>query len=192
MQHHTPRFTVSLHAWPMIAWCLLLAAGLLQVGCVTHTTKNGFDQPAQSSRTQTSTTDQTQLADLAVDGDVNDPTAASLHELAGNLLLYKATHGKLPANLADVFGGPNGGNSTWAKSLIDPVTSQPFVYTPNSKRHPKLPGRMILHQPVNQGSIGRWALLFNDQAKDGNVITYVQRVPEELIPVTKNTTRITR
>ena len=177
----------------MIAWCLLLAAGLLQVGCVTHTTKSGFEQPSQSSRSkQANTADQAQLAELAADGDVNDPTAARLHELAGSLLLYKATHGKLPADVADVFGGTSGGNSTWAKPLIDPVSSLPFVYTPNSKRHAKLPGRMILHQPVSQGSIGRWALLFNDQAKDGNIITYVQRVPEDLIPVTKNTTRITR
>lgn len=160
----------------------MLLAAISQTGCATQKTTGTLGEKEQK-----------QVNDLVADGDVNDPTAAVLHDLAGRLLLYKATNQKMPAELVDVFGGAESGSSTWGKPMLDPASSQPFIYTPDSTRQPGLPGRIILHQPRNPGSLSRWALLFNDQSKDGKVVTYVQRVPESLLPKVKiDTTRIKR
>lgn len=158
----------------------MIVAVMLQVGCAHQKTRTTFGEGPQK-----------QMDDLVADGDVNDPSAAVLHDLAGRLLTYKASHQKLPGQLIDVFGGPESGASTWGKPMLDPASSQPFVYTPASTRQSGLPGRIILYQPKSNGGIGRWALLLNDQSNDGKVVTYVQRVPESAIPVVKtNTTRI--
>lgn len=168
----------------------MLAAVFSQVGCAAQKTKGTLGDGINTSR---GNGDQQQLNDLVADGDVNDPTAAVLHDLAGRLLLYKATNRKMPVELVDLYGGPQSGSSKWAKPMLDPASSQPFFYTPNSTRQAGLPGRIILYQPQSQGGAGRWALLFNDESKEGKVVTYVQRVPESMIPVVKsNTTRIRR
>lgn len=184
--------TASPHTqgWQIVVIAFVLMCGVLQTGCASSKTSNSDMGREQSGARQQG--DESQLSELVADGDVNDPTAGALHELAGKLLLYKAVHRKLPVNLADASGGPDSGASTWAKHLLDPLSDQPFIYAPDSKRHAQLPGRIIIYQPVSQGNIGRWALLFDDQAKDGNVVTYVQRVPESTLPARKNTTRIER
>lgn len=168
---------------------------LLQMSCATQTTTTSsgvhvMGQGRQSDATM-SQEKQAQLADLVADGDVNDPTAAALHDLAGKLLMYKAIYRKLPGKLAEMAGDRQGSGGALAKQLLDPISGRPFVYTPDSSRHPMLPGRIILYQPSSQGMVGRWALLFNDQDKNGDVITYVQRVPDSLLPKDKNSTQIT-
>jgi hypothetical protein len=124
--------------------------------------------------------DQATLAELQIDADVTDPTAEALHDLAGQLLMYEAVHHKLPATLAELKRGDG------LLAAVDPASNLPFVYTPDSARQPKLPGRIVICQPRDQGPAGRWALLLNDLGNQGKVITYVQRVPESMIPKAKD------
>lgn len=111
-----------------------------------------------------------------MEDDPADPTALRLHDLAGKLLLYQATRHSIPTKLEDFASTHAGGDG------LDPATGKAFVYTPDSSMRSGLPGRVILFQSTMDDQRGRWALIMNDLANDGRVVTYVQRVPEKLLP----------
>lgn len=184
---------ISVVRWPsksLMAGCLLVS--LLMAGC---------SQPKQVEPKPTALSQAEALQE-----DVTDPTAAALHELAGKILLYIASHKKLPSSLSElaispvasdpanapddaIFAQARGAGVTSAQKergvFVDPATGRPFVYTPDSARHPRLPGRVIVFQSTSQGSLGRWAMIINDLSSHGEMITYIQRVPDAWLPAVK-------
>lgn len=163
---------------------MVVAAAVMLLACIGCQPQAKTSGPSQQ-------VDQAQLEALVADGDVNDPTAIVLHELAGSFLLYQARTGKLPTDLQELV------KLGLAKSsqLVDPVTGEAFAYSPDSKRQPRSPGRVMIYQSTDQGAAGRWALLVNDLASDGRIVTYVQRVPDAWLPAKKvnpNSVRIMR
>jgi hypothetical protein len=104
--------------------------------------------------------------------DNTNPTAMHLHDLAGELILYQVKTGNLPARLSDLPSS--------LKATTDPATSQPYRYLSDGPRVPNLPGRILVCQSTPNPSLGRWAILINDYASDGRLITYVQRVDESV------------
>lgn len=146
----------------LVMWLVGGCVLLLFVGCAS---KGNGVQPAEAEAQATWLQD-----------DPADPTAIRLHDLAGKILLYQATKHSMPTKLEDFASTAAGGDG------VDPATGQSFLYTPDSAMRSGLPGRVILHQPRANPERGRWALLMNDLASDGRVVTYVQRVPERLLP----------
>jgi hypothetical protein len=98
---------------------------------------------------------------------IADPTANDLHDIAGKLLLYFASHRELPAELEDA-----------APDAVDPASGQPYVYNPQATPLKGLHGKPLVYQAVPTAPGGRWALLVNDVAADKHLVTYVERVPE--------------
>lgn len=156
---------------------LVCTMGLLfTVGCQQQQVGSGVEM------------DQSHLAELVADGDVNDPTAIVLHELAGSFLMYQARTDKLPSDLRELVAM----GLAQPAQLIDPATGDAFLYTPDSKRQPRSPGRVMICQAQSQGIVGRWALLVDDLASNGRIVTYVQRIPDAWLPQKKQDSNAVR
>jgi len=158
---------------------LLIGAGCAQSQKTSKASGSKHKRDARQVRQQSSVTTSTRL-EVPAEDDPTDPTATRLHDLAGKILMHRLMHHRLPATLEE-FAGPSDIVAGTGEG-IDPATRRLFIYTPDSPINRKLPGRVILHQPLSQGARGRWALLINDLASDGQVITYVQRVPDGELP----------
>ena len=151
-----------MHRLPKIAFLCLSIAALGIGGCQTT--------PAVPDAIPPSAADS-----LA---EANDPTAVHLHELAGRLLEFKALNQRLPDKLDDLGDIPG---TTPRPAGLDPATGKAFVYLPQGPKFKSLPGRLIVYQSTSTGRAGSWCLLINDQNSDGRIVTYVQRVPDEIL-----------
>jgi|GEM_PF-6468599 hypothetical protein len=163
----------------LTACVLIMLTFTVTIGCASSQEKK--HKPARPTQMTATSPSQYQLGE----DDPTDPTAMALHDLAGQLLLFHATQRRMPASLEE-FAGPSDFRSGQGAG-IDPATRRLFLYAPDSPINPRLPGRVVLYQPLSQGARGRWALLVNDLASDGKVITYVQRVSETDLPRVKTT-----
>ena len=150
------------------AWFLLLALALS--GCAPTGTRNLSPSEADSK---------------------TDPTAIHLHHVAGQLLLYYATHQQLPQRLEDLSlpGKPDIPGSdpvSETPPAIDPATRRPYIYLPAG---PLLPGanpdtpvaRLVLYQSAPTNRIGRWALVMDARTAEGRLATFVQCLPEAVL-----------
>jgi hypothetical protein len=80
---------------------------------------------------------------------LNEACAERLHELGGQLVLYHARHGELPAKLealaSDVTHGV--GATPDGTPLTCPLCGKPYVYDPRGVRLANWSGWMILYDP---------------------------------------------
>ena len=94
-----------------------------------------------------------------------DACGERLHDVCGHLLLYHATHGKLPTTLAAL---PSAGGLP-LPPLVCPVSGKAYVYNPKGLRIANRPGRLVLYDPEPSHSGMRWAILVGTSSDGGSI-----------------------
>jgi hypothetical protein len=103
-----------------------------------------------------------------------DPCAERLHDVCGHLLLYYASHKRLPPTLAELKSTP----TMPLPPLVCPASGKPYVYDPAGVSIPGRPGRLVLYDPEPSHSGMRWAVMVGTPADATNVTTRVILLPE--------------
>jgi hypothetical protein len=104
-----------------------------------------------------------------------DPCAMRLHEAAGALLLYYATHHDLPPNLDALEKAPG---AEEAGDFTCPISHKPYIYDPKGVAAPNPSERLVLYdaEPSHDGR--RWAIAVIPPQGEGPLIAKVIAVPE--------------
>ena len=104
-----------------------------------------------------------------------DPCATRLHDLCGPLLLYYATHHKLPARAEELLAVPG---FDIAKELVCPVSQKQYIYNSAGIPTPGRGGRIILFDPTPAHSGQRWAIAIQEITGDQPLVAKVIALPE--------------
>lgn len=104
-----------------------------------------------------------------------DPCAERLHDVCGHLLLYYASHRKLPPTLAELKSTRTMG----LPPLACPASGKPYVYDPAGLSIPGRPGRLVLYDPEPSHSGMRWGILVGTPADGANITARVVLVAEK-------------
>jgi hypothetical protein len=107
---------------------------------------------------------------------MTDPCAMRLHDLAGALLLYHASHGSLPATLEELRNVP--GAIAPLESFACPVSKAPYRYEPAGLSLRGRVARVILFDATAAHDGKRWAVEVPDSAPDEPLVTKVVSLPE--------------
>jgi len=101
-----------------------------------------------------------------------DACAEHLHELAGALLLYYSTNGRLPESLGEL-------RALGVKDLNCPVSGLPYEYFGDAAPLSDRPGRLIVRDaaPVHNG--GRWGIVLLRNSPDAPITADVVWFGEE-------------
>ena len=104
-----------------------------------------------------------------------DPCATRLHDLCGPLLLYYATHQRLPGKPEELLAVPG---FEIDKQLVCPVSHKPYIYNRAGIATPGSGGRVILFDatPAHQGH--RWAIAIQETTDDQPLVAKVIALPE--------------
>lgn len=107
-----------------------------------------------------------------------DPCAERLHDLSGRLLLYYATHHRLPETLAAL--PPL--DPAHPTPTVCPVSGKPYVYRPKGLAVSGQPGRLVLYdlEPSHAGM--RWGVFIDKASGDNRLTARVILLPEDLAP----------
>ena len=105
-----------------------------------------------------------------------DPCAMRLHDLSGDLLLYYARQGELPATLGE-FAGQSASPGAESAAAC-PVSELPYVYNPRGIFMPEQGVRVVLYDsaPVHAGM--RWAVTIDEPRPGEPLVTKVIGLPE--------------
>ena len=103
-----------------------------------------------------------------------DPCAERLHDVCGHLLLYYASHKRLPPTLAELKSAL----AMRPPPLVCPASGKPYVYDPAGVSIPGRPGRLALYDPEPSHSGMRWAIMVGTPADGANVTARVILLPE--------------
>ena len=103
-----------------------------------------------------------------------DPCAERLHDVCGHLLLYYATHKRLPPSLDALKAtGP-----LPLSPLVCPVSGKPYVYDSRGLAIPDRPGRLVLYDAEPSHSGMRWGIMVK-RPEGGAIMTGVTQVTEK-------------
>jgi hypothetical protein len=111
-----------------------------------------------------------------------DPCATRLHDVCGPLLLYFATHDRLPAKIDELRELPGFD----LPELICPVSKQPYVYNPVGLPGPEAGTQVILYDATPAHAGLRWGIAVNHPAAGEPLIAKVIALPHS--PFLKPTT----
>ncbi len=136
-----------------------MLGALLCAGCVTTT--SGYIPPKPMKTTVNDNKEPNPLEEQSVVGNISsddavmtDPSAARLHEIAGNILLYLAVNSQMPKSLQDL--------KTVADedlNLICPQTNSPYVYVPEGLHAPGKTKAVVVYEPAARPNGTRWCIL---------------------------------
>ena len=154
----------------MIATLLVLAGGCAQPGDGRSHARRSQERSSQQVTAPPSANERTAATPSAL-----DPCAENLHELCGTLLMYYATHRRLPETLDDLR---TAAALTPTVSLECPESRQTYVYDPDGFPRPNGPGRIVLYDAEPSHSGHRWTIAIEPVQRNDPLIPRVVAVPE--------------
>jgi hypothetical protein len=144
----------------------LLLAALLAAGCQ--------GPPGSSARAGTAgpqrASDRARLSNT-------DACAMRLHDIAGALLFYYATHHALPERLDELGRLPGFEN---IGEFACPVSRQPYIYNPTGILNPDGQSRLVVYDAAPSHSGLRWAVSIIEPSDNAPLIAKVIAVPESM------------
>jgi hypothetical protein len=107
-----------------------------------------------------------------------EPSAARLHDLSGDLLLYYAIHRRLPDSLEALATVVDADRTP---DFTSPASGRPLVYTPSSIAPPGDDRRLVLYDPTPTRNRSYWAVLMGQPRGTQPAATWVVELPEHAL-----------
>jgi hypothetical protein len=111
-------------------------------------------------------------------GPALDPCASRLHDVAGSLLLYYATHNAIPPDLA----GVKQASGEACPPLQCPLSGEPYVYNPMGIEIHGLPGLVVLHDATACHDGNKWGLVASQMGPGKPLQVQVLLLPAGAFP----------
>ena len=106
------------------------------------------------------------------------PCAERLHELSGSLLLYSATHGRLPGSLEELRAADA---KCSLEALRCPISRKTYAYHPQGIPLPDGQSALVLFDAAPVHRNGRWAVAISSTAARSPLVARVVWVPETVV-----------
>ena len=148
----------------------LVLSGLVLAGCAGHA-----KSPAKSTGGADDQAAQPPSRTIAALNSNTDPCATRLHEAAGAMLLYFATHQDLPPTLEQLKKAPG---IEGAGDMTCPVSHKPYVYNPAGIPTGEEGVVIVLFDPEPSHSGMRWAVTAAPPKGTAPMVAKVVAVPE--------------
>ena len=159
--------------------CLLmaLACGFVVAGCAAP-----IKQPAGGNRpTSAPATQPGARAASSAKLTIDDPCATRLHDICGPLLLYYATHSRLPERVETLQQIPG---FEAVGPYLCPVSNQPYIYNAQGLVGPNVSLRAVLYDAAPTHAGYRWAIVVQEPAGNAPLIAKVVAWAESRFPKT--------
>lgn len=142
----------------VVGLCMVVALS----GCRTTTERTPFGATQPEVRVGQNAAGATAARpSVALDPSLDDPCAARLHDISGQLLRYYAAYGLLPARLEDLRPFATPGQPL---NLTCPVSGKPYIYSPEGLQAPPAPPNPPDHpNPLGDAASNRprWLIVYD-------------------------------
>ena len=114
---------------------------------------------------------------VPLDPSITDPSAARLHDISGQILMYYAVNKRLPDRLDELAAFADLGTEP---SYVSPTSGKPYAYLPAGLVTPGQPRRLIVYEAALAAGAKRWGILMGEPQGDQPAAMWVVPLPDEV------------